>query len=128
MSSDWVEVQIRSALDAGGVLGLLDDPSVPGAWQDDRTIHLYWPSHHWSSDHLVHLRQTLRRLTEQGMAQPLATSTRRTLLASGLLVDQRDEIAGTFARAGLYRGREREREGWLAMEFTRVDSSEGALP
>jgi ribosomal protein L11 methyltransferase len=70
MSADWIDVQIRSHLDAVEVLGLLDDPCVPGAWQDGRTIHLYWPSHHWSSDHLAHLRRTLRRLTEQGVAEP----------------------------------------------------------
>jgi ribosomal protein L11 methyltransferase len=70
MTSEWIEVQICSPLDAGEVLGLLGDPSVPGAWQDGRTIRLYWPSQHWTSDHLAHLRQTLRRLTEQGMAEP----------------------------------------------------------
>jgi ribosomal protein L11 methyltransferase len=286
MTSEWIEVQICSALDAGEVLGLLGDPSVPGAWQDGRTIRLYWPSQHWTSDHLKHLRQTLRRLTELGVAepdivvhslpdqdwnclwaqsvkplrvgkriivspswertepigeqieivldpkqafgtghhattslllewleedirggesvldvgtgsgllamvalrlgasravgidndpeaitcareyaaangfgpelalrcgtltaglssydvvlanldrgtlleltQPLAASTNRTLLVSGLLVDQRDEIVVAFADFGLYPGREREREGWLAMEFTRVEPCEGA--
>ena len=70
MTSEWIEVQICSPLDAGEVLGLLGDPSVPGAWQDGRTIRLYWPSQHWTSDHLAHLRQTLRRLTEQGVAEP----------------------------------------------------------
>ena len=70
MTSEWIEVQICSPLDAGEVLGLLGDPSVPGAWQDGRTIRLYWPSQHWTSDHLAHLRQTLRRLTEQGVVEP----------------------------------------------------------
>ena len=70
MISEWIEVQICSALDAGEVLGLLGDPSVPGAWQDGRTIRLYWPSQHWTSDHLAHLRQTLRRLTQQGVPEP----------------------------------------------------------
>jgi len=70
MTSEWIEVQICSSLDAGEVLGLLGDPSVPGAWQDGRTIRLYWPSRHWTSDHLAHLRQTLRRLMEQGVAEP----------------------------------------------------------
>ena len=284
MSSDWVEVKIRSELDAGELIGLLDDPAVPGAWQDGRTIYLYWPSHQWTADHLARLRQTLRQLTDQGfadadivvhslpdqdwnrqwaqsvkplrvgkrivirpswepvefkadqieivldpkqafgtghhattrlllewleedirggesvfdvgtgsgllamvalrlgaaravgidhdpdaiecareyatvngfgsdlslecgtmaaacphdlvlanldrralldLAQPLAASTGRTLLVSGLLVEQRDEIVTTFARFGLYPGREREREGWLAIEFTRAESCEG---
>jgi ribosomal protein L11 methyltransferase len=70
MSSDWVDVQIRAELDAGEVIGLLADPFVPGAWQEDGTIHLYWPSRRWSPDHLVHLRHTLRRLTQQGATEP----------------------------------------------------------
>jgi ribosomal protein L11 methyltransferase len=286
MSSDWVEVQISSELDAGEVLGLLDDPCVPGAWQDGRTIHLYWPSRHWSLDHLAHLRRTVRRLIEEGaadpdiivhslpdrdwnrqwaqsvkplrigerivirpswepltlkagdieivldpkqafgtghhattslmlewldedlrggesvldvgtgsgllamvalrlgaaratgldndpdaiecareyaatngfghelgfqcstltagfscydvvlanldrrtlldLAQPLAASTGNTLLVSGLLVDQRAEIVAAYAHVGLYPGRQREREGWLAMEFVQAQSCEGA--
>jgi ribosomal protein L11 methyltransferase len=285
MTSEWIEVQIRSPFDAGEVLGLLDDPSIPGAWQEDRTIHLYWPSREWTPDHLTHLRQTLRRLTQPGggepeivvhslpdqdwnrqwaqlvkplrvgkrilirpswergepttelieiildpkqafgtghhattslllewleeeirggesvldvgtgsgllamvalrlggarsvaldndpdaiecargyaaangfgpelalqcrtltadgskydvvlanldrrtlleLAQPVVASTGRTLLISGVLVDQREEIMAAFAHFGLCFRREREREGWLAMEFIRSESCEG---
>ncbi len=286
MRADWIEVQIKTELDAGEVLGLLDDPCVHGAWQDGRTIHLYWQIHHWTSDHLAHLRRTLRRMMEQegaepdivvqslpdqdwnrqwpqsakplrigkrivirptwepvtikageieivldpkqafgtghhattrlllewlegeiragesvldvgtgsgllamvglrlgaaqavgidndpdaiecargyaiangfgseltlrcgtltadfntydvvlanldrgtlrDLAQPLANSTGSRLLISGLLVDQRAEIVAAFAHVGLYPGRQREREGWLAMEFTGAQSCEGA--
>jgi ribosomal protein L11 methyltransferase len=285
MTAEWIDVQIRSQLDAGEVLGFLDDSTVSGAWQDGRTIHLYWPSHCWSPDQLTRLHRTLRRLAEQGAAEPdivvqvlpdqdwnrqwpesvkplrvgtrvlirpswepvdtaaheieivldpkqafgtghhattglllewleeeihggesvldvgtgsgllamvalrlgaanamgidhdsdaiecareyaavnrfgpelvlecgtlaversydvvlanldrrtlldlsesLAASTRGILMVSGLLVEQRDEIVGAFGSAGLYPGRERDREGWLAMEFTRAESCEGA--
>jgi ribosomal protein L11 methyltransferase len=285
MSYDWVDVQIRSSLDAGELLGLLNDSSVPGAWQEGRTIHLYWPGNTWSSDHLALLRETLQRLAGQGvtepeivvqslpdqdwngqwsrsvkplrigarivvrpswepaaatagqieiildpkqafgtghhattslllewleedirggeqvldvgtgsgllamvalrlgaaralgidhdpeaiecareyaavngfgqeltlrcgtltadarhdlvlanldrrtlleLAQPLAVSTGSALLVSGLLNDQRAEIVEAFAGTGLYSCREREREGWLAMEFRRAESCEGA--
>ena len=286
ITGEWIEVQIRCSLDAGEVLGLLDDPCVPGAWQDGRTIRLYWPSHHWTTDHLAHLRRTLLGLMEEGvvepdiivqslpnedwnrhwaesvkplrvgkrivirptwepvlvaendieivldpkqafgtghhattslllewleediragesvldvgtgsgllamvalrlgaaravgidddpdaiecangyaagngfgpelalqygtltaalgsydvvlanldrrtlldLAQPLAASTGNTLLVSGLLVDQRAEIVAAYAHVGLYPGRQREREGWLAMEFVQVQSCDGA--
>jgi ribosomal protein L11 methyltransferase len=286
MTSEWIEVQIRCSLDAGEVLGLLDDPCVPGAWQEGPTIHLYWPSHQWTSDHLAHVRRILQRLTEQGiadsdivvhsvpdqdwnrqwtqavkplrvgkrivirpsweqvavaegeveivldpkqafgtghhattslllewleedirggesvldvgtgsgllgmvalrlgavratgidndpdaiecargyaavngfgpelalqcgtltggldsfemvlanldrrtlldLAEPLAASTGRTLLVSGIFVDQRAEVVAAFAHVGLYPGRQREREGWLAMEFHQAQSCEGA--
>jgi ribosomal protein L11 methyltransferase len=59
------------------------------------------------------------------LAQPLAASTGGTLLISGLLIEQGEEIVGAFGCAGLYPGRQREREGWLAMEFTRAQSCEG---
>ncbi|HET7909663.1 MAG TPA: 50S ribosomal protein L11 methyltransferase [Nitrospira sp.] len=70
MTADWVDVQITAELDAGEVLGLLDDSCLAGAWQDGRTIHLYWPSHHWTSDHLARVRRTLGRLLEPGAAEP----------------------------------------------------------
>jgi ribosomal protein L11 methyltransferase len=74
MTSDWVDVQIVSRLDAGELLGLLDDPDVQGAWQDDHAIHLYWPSRNWSSDQLVRLRQTLRQLDEADELEILVRS------------------------------------------------------
>ena len=70
MTSEWIEVQIQCSLDAGELLALLDDPAVPGAWQEGRTIHLYWPSDRWSPDHLARLRQTLLRLADQGQSEP----------------------------------------------------------
>ncbi|MCA1957355.1 MAG: 50S ribosomal protein L11 methyltransferase [Nitrospira sp.] len=65
--SDWIEVQIYSSLDAGEVLGLLDDPHVQGAWQDGETIHLYWPSDHWSPDRLDRIRDLCRQLAGSGV-------------------------------------------------------------
>lgn len=61
-TSDWVDVQLSSTIDAGELLAALDDSDVQGGWQDDETIHLYWPSRSWSPDHLVRLRQALRQL------------------------------------------------------------------
>lgn len=60
--SDWVDVRILSRLDAGEVLGMLDDPAVQGGWQEGETLHLYWPSTIWSPDHLMKLRQIVRQL------------------------------------------------------------------
>ncbi|MCP9447529.1 MAG: 50S ribosomal protein L11 methyltransferase [Nitrospira sp.] len=64
---DWIEVQIHSLLDAGEMLGLLDDPHVQGAWQDGETIHLYWPSDHWSPDRLHRIRDLCRQLAGTGV-------------------------------------------------------------
>lgn len=283
ITTEWVDVQIRYTLDVGELLGLLDDSAVQGAWQDGHTVHLYWPHHSWSSDHLTRLRQALQRLdmgqrvpdilvqslpnrdwkrqwaesvkplrvgrrivirpnwetvearndqieiildpkqafgtghhpttrmllewledliqggesmldvgtgsgllamvalrlganraigidtdpvaiecareyavsnrfgselslhcgtvTSQSpfdlvcanldrqtllqLADQLARCTGQRLLVSGLLLEQRQEIIEVFARVDLYPGRERERDGWLAIEFTRAQSCEG---
>lgn len=284
MSSDWIDIQIRSSLDAGELLGRLDDPNVQGAWEDEGAIHLYWSSVHWSADNLLLLRRTLQEMsgslaqdpeilvqslpnqdwnrawaqsvkplwignrilirpswdtvivppdhieiildpkqafgtghhattrmllewleeivcggesildvgTGSGLlamvalrlgatravgidndpvavecaqeyakanrfgeelllqcgslqaedmfdlvlanldrqtlirlAEPLAACTGGRLLLSGVLKDQREEIVDVFSRAALYPGQQREREGWLAMEFRRAQSCEG---
>lgn len=69
MASDYIDVQICSSVDAGEVMSLLGDSSVQGAWQDERTIHLYWPTTKWSPDRLAQLRQTLRHLTGPGLPE-----------------------------------------------------------
>jgi ribosomal protein L11 methyltransferase len=281
ITDTWIEVQIRCSLDAGELVAVLDDPALTGAWQDGETIHLYWPVNTWFPEHLMLLRQTLHRLTDEedleivvqslpdqdwngqwarsvkplrvgarivirpswepaapvvnqieivldpkqafgtghhattslllewleddirgsesvldvgtgsgllamvalrlgaaralaidhdpqaidcaieyagvngfgdeltlrcgtleadgrydlvlanldrrtllDLAQPLADSTGRTLLVSGVLTEQRDEILSAFADAGLYPGRQRERDGWLAIECMRPESCE----
>lgn len=70
ITTEWVDVQIRSTLDVGELLGLLDDSAVQGAWQDGHTVHLYWPSQSWSPDHLVQLRLVLRQLDGKGLPEP----------------------------------------------------------
>ena len=56
---DWVDVRIRTSIDAGELLGLLDDAAVQGSWEENGTVHLYWPSHSWGSEVLGRLRQVL---------------------------------------------------------------------
>ncbi len=61
MAQDWIEVTIQTDIDAGELLGALADPFAQGAWQDGRTIHLYWPSDRWSPDHVAALRAVLEQ-------------------------------------------------------------------
>ena len=49
------------------------------------------------------------------------------LLLSGLLVEQRAEIEAAYAARGVYVKAVREREGWLALEATGMESCEGGL-
>lgn len=71
-TSDWIEVGIRSTLDAGEVLGLLDDPDAQGAWQEGETIHLYWPSDRWSPDRVERIKVVCRQLGQgHGSGEPM---------------------------------------------------------
>jgi ribosomal protein L11 methyltransferase len=69
ISGEWIEVQVRCSFDAGELLALLDDPALPGAWQDGGTIHLYWPSDKWSPEQVTLLRQTLRRFAKEDVGE-----------------------------------------------------------
>ncbi|MBS0170323.1 MAG: 50S ribosomal protein L11 methyltransferase [Nitrospira sp.] len=61
---DWVQVDVRTSIDAGELLGLLNDPAVTGAWQEDEQVHLYWPEHRCGPDTWVGLKLALRQLGE----------------------------------------------------------------
>jgi len=70
MAAEWVDVMITSSVDAGELLGLLGDPAIQGAWQDKSVIHLYWPEHNWSPNHLSQVEGALRQLDGQLAAAP----------------------------------------------------------
>lgn len=38
MNSEWIEVQVPASLDSAELLGLLDDPAVAGAWQENGAV------------------------------------------------------------------------------------------
>lgn len=61
MNDEWVEVRVSAALDSGELLGLMGDPAVTGAWQEDGLIRLYWPAARWSPDALAALKQIVGR-------------------------------------------------------------------
>ncbi len=59
-TGDWIQVDVRTSLDAGELLGVLNDPDVTGAWEEDGQVHLYWPGDRCGPD------------TWQGLARALA--------------------------------------------------------
>ena len=69
MANDWVDVCIPAELDAGELLGMLDDPAVQGAWEDAGTIHLYWPGDQWNGDRLASVRSVLSRMSRASEAE-----------------------------------------------------------
>ncbi|HJS66528.1 MAG TPA: 50S ribosomal protein L11 methyltransferase [Nitrospiraceae bacterium] len=62
MADEWIDVTVRSDVDAAELLGLLADPFVQGSWQDEGTIHIYWPRRHWSPEQGIRLRQVLQQM------------------------------------------------------------------
>ena len=66
---DWVDVQIRTSIDAGELLGLLDDPVVQGSWEENGTLYLYWPRHSWGSQLLSRLQEVLAVLDPDGRSE-----------------------------------------------------------
>jgi ribosomal protein L11 methyltransferase len=62
MPDHWVDVCIQTELDAGELLGMLDDPAVQGAWEDAGMIHLYWPADQWDGERLTSLQRVLSRM------------------------------------------------------------------
>lgn len=65
--ADWVQVDVRTSIDAGELLGMLNDPAVTGAWQEDEQVHLYWPGHRCGPDTWQELKLALAQL---GHADP----------------------------------------------------------
>ena len=69
MPNDWVDVCIQAELDAGELLGMLDDPAVQGAWEDAGMVHLYWPEAQWNGDRLATVRRLLTQLVHESGAE-----------------------------------------------------------
>ena len=59
---DWIQVDVRTSIDAGELLGMLHDPAVTGAWQEDDQVHLYWPGDRCGPDTWQGLRAALALL------------------------------------------------------------------
>lgn len=66
---DWIDVRIRMSIDAGELLGLLGDPAVQGSWEENGTVHLYWPRHSWGSEPLSRLQRLLTMLDPDGRSE-----------------------------------------------------------
>ena len=48
MSEGWIDVQIRTNVDAEELLARLADPAIQGGWEDNGVVHLYWAKPEWS--------------------------------------------------------------------------------
>jgi ribosomal protein L11 methyltransferase len=58
----WIQVDVQTLLDAGELLGILNDPDVTGAWQEPDCLHLYWPADRCGPGTWQGLRRALAQL------------------------------------------------------------------
>ena len=115
MSNDRVDVCIHAEIDAGELLGMLDDPAIQGAWEGaERSIS-------------IGRKTCLGRQTLLALADDLAAygTAGARLLCSGLLVDQEIKVVVRYSNLGLYLADRREQEGWVAFELAGPESCEG---
>jgi len=58
-SEGWIDVQIRTNVDAGELLARLADPAIQGGWEENGVVHLYWPKPQWSLEAQARLNRIL---------------------------------------------------------------------
>ncbi len=61
-SEGWIDVQIRTAVDAAELLGMLADPTNQGGWEDQGVVHLYWPKPQWNMEARARLNSILQEV------------------------------------------------------------------
>jgi len=74
MANGYIEVRIRSSVDAGELIGMLDDPACLGALEREDGVHLYWRKETWHAGVLQDLLIVLRRLGVTDLAGEPAVS------------------------------------------------------
>ena len=61
-SEGWIDVQIRTTVDAAELLGMLADPVIQGGWEEQGVVHLYWPKPQWNMEACARLNSILQAL------------------------------------------------------------------
>ena len=59
-SGGWIDVQIRTAVDAAELLGMLSDPVIQGGWEEKGVVHHYWPKPQWNMEARARLNSILQ--------------------------------------------------------------------
>jgi ribosomal protein L11 methyltransferase len=62
MPRKFVEVSIRTEVDSGELLAMLQEGETLGSWDEKGVLYIYWPEEKWSSRTLEDLRQALASL------------------------------------------------------------------
>ncbi len=73
MAKEHIEVRVLTAVDAGELLGLLDESGCLGALEQDGACSLYWARENWGEETLGALQRALRQLGDHRGADTLTT-------------------------------------------------------
>jgi ribosomal protein L11 methyltransferase len=72
---NFVEVVIRTGMDSGELMALLDDGESLGAWEADGLVHLFWPEERWNPASLAEIKSVLARLGMENSDESLMIRT-----------------------------------------------------
>ena len=61
-SEGWIDVRIRTNIDAGELLARLADPVIQGGWEENGEVHIYWPKPEWNQGARADLTRVLLEL------------------------------------------------------------------
>jgi ribosomal protein L11 methyltransferase len=59
---NYIEIDVRAAVDAGELIGFLGDAESLGAWEGEGFLRLYWPEARWNPEALADLKHALEQL------------------------------------------------------------------
>jgi ribosomal protein L11 methyltransferase len=62
MTKSYIEIRLKTSVDAGELMGMLEDGACLGACERDDGICLYWPKEHWHAGVLQDLLEALQLL------------------------------------------------------------------
>ncbi|MBN1566586.1 MAG: 50S ribosomal protein L11 methyltransferase [Acidobacteria bacterium] len=62
MQSGFIEVSIRTNVDSGELLAMLNEGESLGSWEENDVVHIYWPKDRWNAAALENLKEVLNRL------------------------------------------------------------------
>ncbi|MBN2317520.1 MAG: 50S ribosomal protein L11 methyltransferase [Acidobacteria bacterium] len=59
MNQNFVEVVIKAKVEAGELLGMLDESKFLGCWEEEGILHIYWPEDRWDEGVPADLKRIL---------------------------------------------------------------------
>ena len=62
MRLSFIEVSIKTGVDSGELLAMLEDGETLGSWERDGVLHIYWPEDKWSRESLEKLKKVLGQM------------------------------------------------------------------